>query len=166
MRIAVTDANIFIDLIKLQWLGYLFSIEVEIYATIEVIDELNENQLERVTAFIQSQQLRVHHFSTEELEQVMAINAPLSLTTQDKSVVYLAKKLDASVLSGDNPLRKFCEKQQLEVKGIIWLFDRFLQLQLITHEIAITQMNYLLSFNNRLPAIDCQARLKEWKEKL
>jgi hypothetical protein len=30
---------------------------------------------------------------------------------------------------------------------------------------AIEKMNYLLSFNNRLPAIDCAARLKDWKEK-
>jgi predicted nucleic acid-binding protein len=165
MRIAVTDANIFIDLIKLQWLGYLFNIDLEIYAAIEVIDELNISQLERVTSFIQSQQLIVYSFSSEELAQVVAIKAPASLTTQDKSVVYLANKLNAVVLSGDNPLRKFCEKQRLEVKGIIWLFDRFLELKLITYYLAIEKMNYLLSFNNRLPAADCAARLKDWKEK-
>ncbi len=165
MKIAVTDANIFIDLIKLQWLGYLFSINVEIYTTREVIDELMDSQLERVTPFIQSQQLIIYSFSSEEVERIRIMIAPSSLTIQDKSVVFLAKHLQAGVLSGDNPLRKFCIRHDLKVKGIIWLFDEFLEFELIDYETAISQMNYLLSFNNRLPAIDCQARLKDWKEK-
>lgn len=165
MKIAVTDANIFIDLIKLRWLGYLFSIGVEIYSCREVVDELKDNQLEQLTGFIQSQQLGVYSFSAEELELIANITAPASLTNEDKSILFLAKKLDAAVLTGDNPLRKFCEKHELDVKGIIWLFDRFLELELVSYEIAIGQMNYLLSFNNRLPALECQQRLKAWKEK-
>jgi predicted nucleic acid-binding protein len=164
MKIAITDANIFIDLIKLQWLGYLFCIDVEIYTTVEVINELIDTQLERVTVFIKSRQLNIYSFSPLELEQIIQMTAPASLTTQDKSVVFLAKNIQAGVLSGDNPLRKFCEKQNLEVKGIIWLFDQFLELQLIECEVAIQKMNELLSFNNRLPVHDCNERLRQWKE--
>lgn len=165
MKIAVTDANIFIDLIKLQWLGYLFSIELEVHTTREIIDELNDSQLERVTAFIQSKQLNVYSFSSEELEAISNMEAPSSLTIEDKSVVFLAKKEMAGVLSGDNPLKKFCLKHDLEVRGIIWLFDKFLEFDLITYEIAINQMNFLLSFNNRLPELECHVRLKDWSEK-
>ena len=137
MKIAITDANIFIDLIKLQWLGYLFCIDIEIYTTLEVINELIDDQLERVTIFIQSRQLNIYSFSSSELEQIMQMAAPAALTMQDKSVVFLAKNIQAGVLSGDNPLRKFCAKQNLEVKGIIWLFDQFLELQLIDCGVAI-----------------------------
>lgn len=165
MKVAVTDANVFIDLIKLQWLSYLFCINVEIYTTREVIDELMDSQVESVTPFIQSQQLLIYSFSSEELERIRVMTAPSSLTIQDRSVVFLAKHLKADVLSGDNPLRKFCIRQGLQVNGIIWLFDEFLGLELIDYETAISQMNYLLSFNNRLPVIDCQARLKNWKKK-
>jgi hypothetical protein len=165
MKIAVTDANIFIDLIKLQWLGYLFSIDIEIYTSREIIDELNDSQLERITAFVQSRQLAVHSFSSEELEEIHTMKAPSSLTVEDKSVVYLAKKVDSGVLSGDNPLKKYCLTNGLEVRGIIWLFDKFLEFNLVTYEMAIKQMNFLLSFNNRLPESDCQARLKEWRAK-
>jgi hypothetical protein len=164
MKIAITDANIFIDLIKLQWLGYLFYIDIEIYTTVEVINELIDAQLEKVKVFIQSNQLKIHTFSSTELEQIIQMTAPASLTTQDKSVVFLAKNIQAGVLSGDNPLRKFCAKQNLEVKGIIWLFDQFLELQLINCEVAIQKMNELLSFNNRLPVHDCNERLRQWKE--
>src|SRR6185312_9007130 len=164
MKIAITDANIFIDLIKLQWLGYLFCLKVEIYSTVEVINELIDVQLEKLTEFIQSNQLKIHTFSSSELEQIMQMTAPPSLSIQDRSVVFLAKNIHAGVLSGDNPLRKFCAKQNLEVKGIIWLFDQFLELQLINCEVAIQKMNELLSFNNRLPVHDCNERLRQWKE--
>jgi hypothetical protein len=164
MKIAITDANIFIDLIKLQWLGYLFCINIQIYTTAEVINELIDEQLKEVSVFIKSAILKIYSFSSDELEEITRMVAPASLTTEDKSVVFLAKSIGAGVLSGDNPLRKFCEKQKLEVKGIIWLFDQFLELQLIDCEVAIQKMNELLSFNNRLPVHDCNERLRQWKE--
>ena len=37
MRLAVTDANIFIDLIKLDLMAHLFSIELEVITTAEVL---------------------------------------------------------------------------------------------------------------------------------
>lgn len=163
MKIAITDANIFIDLIKLQMLGFLFSIELEIYTTLEIINELKEDQKEFITGFIQSNQLNIYHFSADEWEEILAIPGPAGLTREDMTVVYLARKMEAAVLSGDNPLRKFCKKQELEVKGIIWLFDQFLHFNLVTHVIAIERMNHLLSFNNRLPQKDCEHRLKEWR---
>jgi hypothetical protein len=45
MKLAVVDANIFIDLIKLQMPGMLFCIELEIFTTQEIIDQLNTSQL-------------------------------------------------------------------------------------------------------------------------
>lgn len=166
MKISITDANIFIDLVKLRWIGYLFNIGMEIYSSREVIDELNDKQLEQLNGFIQSKQIKVYAFSAEELIEIMAISAPASLTTQDKSILFLARKLEATVLTGDNPLRKFCLKNELEVKGILWLFDRFIELELVDCETAIAQMTYLLSFNSRLPVIDCEQRLKNWKERI
>jgi hypothetical protein len=40
MKIAVTDANIFIDLIKLQMLALLFRLGLEIITTQEIVDRL------------------------------------------------------------------------------------------------------------------------------
>ena len=164
MKIAITDANIFIDLIKLQWLSNLFCIDIEIYTTLEVIDELMDTQVEKVAVFIKLNHLKIYSFSSFELEQISQMTAPASLTTQDKSAVFLAKNIHAGVLTGDNPLRKFCAKQNLEVKGIIWLFDQFLELELIDCKVAIQKMKELLSFNNRLPIHECNERIKQWKE--
>ncbi|NCU05114.1 MAG: hypothetical protein GXC73_14130, partial [Chitinophagaceae bacterium] len=52
MKIAITDANIFIDLIRLQMLHFLFKIELEITTTLEVFEELHEWQQKELQQFI------------------------------------------------------------------------------------------------------------------
>jgi hypothetical protein len=166
MKLAVTDANIFIDLIKLHMLGYLFNIDVEIHTSREIMDQLTVAQYEKVDYFAQAQLLQVHDFSADELEAIIEMPAPRSLDIPDKSVVYLAMKLNASVLTGDGPLRKFCAKSNLDVKGILWLFDIFLKHGLINYSTAIERMNFLLGFNDRLPKEDCLSRITLWQERL
>lgn len=166
MKIAVTDANIFIDLIKLQWLGFLFSIEPEIYTTLEVVEELKPAQHDQLQGFIQASTLTVYLFNSAEFEQISNMDAPRALTTIDKSLVFLARQIGAGVLSGDNPLRKYCAACDLEVRGMLWLFDRLLELGLIDHSTAIEKLNQLLSFNDRLPKEECEYRLKHWGSKI
>jgi len=166
MKLAVTDANIFIDLIKLQMLGYLFKIDVEVHTSREIVDQLNTAQYENIYAFVQAQLLNVYDFSADELNMIVEMEAPRALEIPDKTVVYLAIKLEAFVLTGDGPLRKFCAKSKLDVKGILWLFDVFLERGLINYDMAIDRMNFLLSFNDRLPKDECLSRIKLWQEKM
>lgn len=166
MKIAITDANIFIDLIKLRILQHLFAVELEIYTTIEILNELKSGQRSLVDEFIHVGKLRLYSFSAEEWSEILQMKTPRSLTKEDSTIVYLAKKLEVMVLSGDNPLRKFCSNNSLEVKGILWLFDQFLLFNLINKNEAVLLLTNLLSFNNRLPLPDCEHRLKEWKKSL
>lgn len=165
MKLAVTDANIFIDLIKLQILPLLFRIGMEIHTSKEIIDQLIDQQASEVNIFINKGQLNVHLFSAEEFQKILDFEAPRALEIADKSVAWLAIKMSATVLSGDAPLRKFCESKKLEVKGIIWLFDEFLQKELINTAHAIEKMEYLLRFNGRLPKHTCEQRLQAWRNK-
>ncbi|HEX5153617.1 MAG TPA: hypothetical protein VFW07_19345 [Parafilimonas sp.] len=164
MKLTVTDANIFIDLIKLQMLGFLFSIKVEVYTTHEVAEQLNNNQYEKISSFIQAQLLTVVDFTDAQIEEIAALQVSRALEFADKTVIYLAAKLNAAVLSGDGPLRKACQKQLLTVHGILWLFQQFLEHDLISHSTAITKLNHLQSFNNRLPKEECLKKLAEWKQ--
>jgi len=166
MKVTVTDANIFIDLIKLQMLGYLFNIGIEVHTTREIVDQLNDEQFEKVDYFLQAYLLNVHDLSSKELTEVLEMPAPKALDFPDKTVIFLAQKLKALVLTGDAPLRKFCAKNDLDVKGILWLFDVFLQHELINFQTAVTQMKFLLSFNDRLPKEECVNRIKMWEEKI
>ncbi len=162
MKIAVTDANIFIDLIKLQLLGHLFNLEFEIHTSREVVDQLNEPQYIKIEPLIQSGNLHVYHFTSDELLAINDLECPRALEFTDRTVVFLAAKINAEVLTGDGPLRKFCTSSGLVVHGVIWLFDEFLARDLISPALAVERLNELLSFNSRLPKEDCLNRLKLW----
>jgi hypothetical protein len=69
------------------------------------------------------------------------------------------------VISGDNKLRKHCEKKGLEVHGLIWVFDQIVALELITKIIAVEKLEKLMSYNDRLPADEILKRLKKWGAK-
>jgi hypothetical protein len=165
MKLAVTDANIFIDLIKLQMLALLFNIDMEIHTTKEIVDQLNDAQLVHLTEFIDSQYLQVHYLSALQLQEVIELAAPRALELADKSVAWLSLQLTATVLTGDGPLRKFCQTKHLEVRGIIWLFDAIVEKGLVSPLSAAEKMESLLGFNSRLPKDECSRRIQQWRAK-
>lgn len=164
MRIAITDANIFIDLTKLKALQHLFVMDLEIITTREVYDELYEWQQELLATFVTTGKLTIHSFSAEEWELLSRLPDRRGLTQQDKTVLFLAQMKEAIVLSGDGPLRKHCKELRLEVRGILWILERFITHKLVTHQEAVTLLNELQVFNSRLPAVECEQKRKEWME--
>jgi hypothetical protein len=165
MKLAVTDANIFIDLIKLQMLALLFNIDMEIHTTGEIVDQLNDQQLVHLNKFIDTGHLQVHYLSVAQLQEVIEMAAPRALELADKSVAWLSLQLVATVLTGDGPLRKFCQTKHLDVRGIIWLFDVFVERGLATPQSAADKMESLLCFNSRLPKDECAHRIQQWRTK-
>lgn len=161
MKIAITDANIFIDLMYCKLLDKLFGIGLEIHTTINVIDELNAQQQTIIGKSVQKKLLTVHLL--KELSLPETIKANKRLSDSDKSVFSLAIQLDALLLSGDGVVRKFSGVQKIEVHGILWLFDQFINSKLITKKTAHLQLKQLLKYNNRLPVEDCEKRLLAWK---
>ncbi len=164
MRVTVTDANIFIDLIKLDLMAHLFAIELEIFTTAEVLGELNDAQAALMRQFEQDGLLIVKLLSETERNAVSQLKAQAGLSYTDRTVIVLAESLDALLLTGDGKVRKYCLAQRKEVRGIIWLFDRFLELQCIDHALAVEKMEGLMRINNRLPVEECLERIKKWKE--
>lgn len=164
MKIAITDANIFIDLVYAGLLDHLFAIEVEIHTTLNVVDELNESQQKTLSKFLKKNRLTVHVL--EELTIPLSISNHKALSQSDKSVFALALQLEAFILTGDSVLRKISGVQKIEVHGILWLFDRFIEKQLITKKKAVQKLDHLRSFNKRLPYEDCEQRIREWSLKM
>ncbi|MCB0517310.1 MAG: hypothetical protein H6577_27005 [Lewinellaceae bacterium] len=163
MRLAVTDANIFIDLIKLDLVAHLFVIELEIFTTAEVLEELNDHQTEVLNGFHREGLLSIHVLTNDQHKAVGALKIHVGLSYTDRTVIVLAKVLGAIVVTGDGAMRRFCGAQKLEVRGILWLFDCFLQFQCISHAIAVEKMEGLMRINNRLPVEECLERLKKWR---
>ena len=160
MKIAITDANIFIDLIYIELQHELFVADLEIHTTFDVYDELNANQQEILSLYLDQKLLSLHVNDIDRVPASILQNKRLS--PSDKSVFGLALALDAFILTGDGVLWKASNIQKIEVHGILWLLDRFIAMNLLSENIAATCLQNLMKYNKRLPSKDCNERLVKW----
>src|SRR5690242_8520849 len=130
MKIAITDANIFIDLVHVGLVDELFRIGVEVHTTINVIDELNDKQQAIVLPYSERKILTIH--SEDEFLIPEDLRKNKKLSDSDKSVFSIAFQLEAFILTGDGVIRQISGVQKIEVHGMLWLFDQFLERKLIT----------------------------------
>lgn len=147
MRIVVTDACIFIDVIDLQLAAKFFDLELEIHTTVDVFNELYPHQQQILHAYQQTKKLTVHILSAEEQSAILAENFPLSLSPEDCTVIYTAQKLEAVILSSDKPVRNHAKRLAIEYHGMIWIFDQLVTEGLLTKQEAIAKLKQLVFSN-------------------
>ncbi|HRI61822.1 MAG TPA: hypothetical protein PK228_18920 [Saprospiraceae bacterium] len=164
MKIAVTDANIFIDLIWLDRIAGLFELGLEVVTPHEVMEELLHNQLDILQPYIESKQLVVHHLSDAAYLELDDWEVSNRLSFPDKTALYLAKKLDAMVLTGDNLFRKQAISLMLEAHGLLWIFEQWVLQGWIVSQEARELLGKLMLFNDRLPQKECQELIEKWAE--
>ena len=170
-KIVVSDTNIFIDLISVDLLDGFFGLPWEIHTTDMIMKELKDSsQKSVVDTFRQNGKLKVTGFNGNEMMELMRMRNQALMSSnasiQDCSVWRLAKILGCSLLTGDNRLRKVVRKDDVEVHGILYLFDKMLEHEVINHETAISRLNSLFSINSRLPKDEIDKRIELWKTTL
>jgi hypothetical protein len=94
-----------------------------------------------------------------ELEREIGSKAKFN----DCSVLFLALKLDAILLSGDKPLRKAGKEKKIEVHGTLWIFDQLVELKLLPPGIAAAKLEHLRGLDRFFPEAECHVRLKRWQ---
>ena len=170
MKIVVTDACIFIDVIELQLTAKFFGLELDIHTTRDVFDELFPEQQQILEAYQENSKLTVHILTPKEKIELLSEEFPKALSPEDQSVVFIARKLDAILLSSDKPVRNVAKKLSIEYHGMIWVFDQLVQHGLLSKEegaAKITQMvaSNLIYRNNQDMLIEVEKRVKEWRGK-
>lgn len=160
MTVAVVDANILIDLIHINLLDPLFRMGIQIHTTLQIIDELNDLQQVSILEFAKIKKIKIHHLDGIHVPPIIGNN--LRMSESDKSIFSLAIRMKALILSGDAVIRRYSELQGMEVHGILWLLDRFLDQSMITRNTAVNKLNDLMSWNQRMPMEACRNRLRDW----
>lgn len=120
MKIVVTDANIFFDLIGIGALTHFFRLDLEVYTTVLVLDECDPEDLAALQGFIKDGQLQVRTFTVEELKTVGETGRRKGLRPADRSILMSAIEFSAVVVSGDSGMRKECAEMKLECHGVLW----------------------------------------------
>ncbi|MCD8435978.1 PIN domain-containing protein [Tenacibaculum dicentrarchi] len=166
MKIVINDANILIDLAKLDLLDVFSKLPFDLYTTDFVYEELNEEQRSPVSVLHQNGYLKI--IETEEIIDFQNItellNSSSGLSFEDCSVWYYSQKLSGTLLTGDGKLRKQVTKQGIEVRGIIYILDELVRKNLLDFPIAIKKIKELFLLNNRLPRKEIDKRIEYWNE--
>lgn len=164
MRVIINDANILIDLVHLNLMNEFIQLEMELKTTDFVYEELNEEQKNIISRFIDTRDLEL--IITEENVDFIGISTILEnssgLSFEDCSVWYYAHKLNGILLSGDGKLRKQAVTNGITVKGVLYIFDQLLLKGIISFDYAIEKLEQLYEINPRLPIHSKNERILNW----
>jgi predicted nucleic acid-binding protein len=168
MIAVVNDANILIDLIKLDLVDAFFNIDWEFHSTNLIIEnELYDEQKQQLQPYIENGKLIIQELDVDDMLNIMSLQAQKpQLSDKDCSALHCALKLKASLITSDNALRKFAKTQKVEVHGHLWVFDALIEHKCITPETAIIKLNELTTINAKLslPKKEYEARIEKWKQ--
>lgn len=151
MKLVVTDTNVFIDMMDVGALVALFGLGLEVHTTAFVVDELASDQQTQLLPYISTGRLKVAHFDPAEIAVVEALQTTVTIGFTDRSVVHLATRLRAMVLSGDGKLWKVCKSRRLEVHGSLWVVEQAWVHGLVPPMSCIARLEQLERLNSRLP---------------
>lgn len=165
MIFLVNDANILIDLLKIDLLDSFFQLEYDFQVTDMAFAEIQEENAADLSTFLENGLLTRQGFAFEELLQIqfLEVENP-ALSIADCSCLYLSKKVSATLLTGDAALRRIAEQNNIAVHGILWVLDEIVAGGLISEKEARDKLILLMGLNLRLPANECRKRLKYWNK--
>ncbi|MEX2565820.1 MAG: PIN domain-containing protein [Cyclobacteriaceae bacterium] len=148
MRIAVTDACIFIDLIELDLISEFFCLKLELHTTVEVMNELYSSQKQVLEAYQKVGKLSVHNLDEVDFPKIDTLAFPRGLSPEDRSVLYIALNLEnGTVISSDKLVRKCAQNLDLDCHGLLWVFDLLVGQKICSKPIALGYLKKLIAMN-------------------
>lgn len=168
IKVAVTDACIFIDLYDLGLINSFFNLDLEIHTTLSVLNELYLEQQHVLKAYQSVTRLTIHNLQEEDFIEIHSESYPKSLSEADKSVLHIANKINACVLSSDKILRNCAKNKSIEYHGMIWIFDKFVEISVLTKKEATNKLKQLVASNfvfqnNPKLVEEIEKRLNLWR---
>jgi predicted nucleic acid-binding protein len=168
MKVVVNDANILIDLVKLQLLPHFFGLGWEYHTTSLVFEELFEDQQEAFFAYQDKGIFFIAELDATELVTIIELQLEKpQLSEQDCSALFYTIKKAGVLLSSDKNLREFAENKSVEVHGHLWIFDAMVAQNCISPPRAADKLEELINNINpklRLPDHECKRRLGLWRK--
>jgi rRNA maturation endonuclease Nob1 len=166
MRIVVNDANILIDIVKLELTEAFFQLNFQFYTTDLVFNEVDEPQAAILRQFVENGKLKVHSLTSEELTELYELSGTIgNLSDNDLSAFIKAQKLKGLLITSDNRLRKHAKERDQEVHGHLWVLDALVDALLLDGPAACEKLRLLCEVVNvklALPEKECEKRYRQW----
>ncbi len=168
MIIVVNDANVLIDLVKLDLIDQFFSLPLKFHTTDIILDELHHDQQEALKPHIENGTFNVLSLTPNDLMEINILQSQRrQLSIQDCSAIVCSKNISATLITSDNNLRRFATIQNVDVRGHLWVFDQMLICGVISAVDAIQKLNHLIAVINPrlgLPKQEVTNRLNNWSK--
>jgi len=155
----ISDANIFIDLDKIDLLKHFDSLGFTIATSDFVYNELNREQ----KSILDGLDIGIYEMDGVELSNFHTEFSDLNLkklSSQDYSIFYYAKKCGGEVLSNDLRLRKFAQRKSIPVKGLFYILDEMVSQNCVTASLMVEKLILLKEINKRLPIDEVDKRIE------
>ncbi len=162
--LVVKDANIIIDLANVGLLELWFSLGIPTVTTDFVALELRMgSQWSMVEGLIGAGLLRVVEFESTEISIIHSLAKQHRVSLPDGSVIHLAARDAAHILTGDRRVRRVSGILGLEARGVLWILDTLVGQSVIPKARAASSLRLVVEHGARLPEEEVPLRLESWE---
>lgn len=163
MKLHINDANILMDIVKLDLTDIFLTLGFELYTTDFVFAEMELEQQEQLL----SDKLIKIGASQEDMIAIFELyEQQVGLSYEDCSTWYFAKQMDGILVTGDGKLRKKASASGIEVRGIIYIIEQIKKQKLLSTEDCIEKLRLLAELNDRLPMNEIENRIRIWSNEI
>jgi hypothetical protein len=164
-KILISDACALFDLIDLELLEYFFQLNYDIYTTIMVVGEIiNPDQRKIISEHIEKGSLRIDDSGTlDEINNIFDTHPGLSYT--DCSILELAIRINADIISSDKGLRNEAKRRNLAARGILWILNILLEKEIISRDFALEKLKIYPKINKRAPISEIEYLIHKLEQK-
>lgn len=163
MKLHINDANILMDIVKLDLTVSFLALEFELYTTDFVFAEMEPEQQEQLL----SDTLIKIGASAEDMTAIFNLSEQhAGLSYEDCSTWYFAQKMDGILVTGDGKLRTKARASGVEVRGMIYIIEQIKQQGLLPTVDCIEKLRLLRELNDRLPMNEIENRIQTWSNEI
>ncbi len=162
LSVCVIDANILLDLYLGGLLPELFHLPIRFLVPDVVLEELDEPSIAALAGYA----LESTSLDGPEVQQAIDLaqrNRRISLS--DASALVLARSRQATLLTGDGPLRTLALQLAVPLHGTLWILDGLVQARHTAPSDAAAAIERMLAVGRRLPDEECRRRLARWRQR-
>ena len=168
MKILVNDTNIFIDMQALGLLRKMCKLPYRIHTVDFVINEIvTPDCITEIKRLVELGLIEVRTFTAPEVATIAIEHSQITtgnLSFPDVAVCRHAIENDCSLITGDKQLRKYAEEQNVEVHGVLFIFDEMVAHAIIPPSDGALMLQRLMSINARLPRKEIETRILTWEK--
>lgn len=162
MKLLISDANIFID-VKV---GKQIEVMFQLPESFAVPNILYEEELLQRHPELPSYGLQVLEIEERFMREAYRLRGIYTQPSQnDLFALALAKQEQCSLLTGDKKLRAVAKKEDVTVRGTLWLIERLLEERKITITTAEQAYNRMKKEGRRLPWKEVDTQIKKFRNR-